>query len=55
MLFRRLIIGLLLASTMLAPTTAKGDLPAGVVNVVRPEFGDRIAGGDYGLANVQRV
>jgi hypothetical protein len=55
MLLRRLILGLLLTSTPLASTTARGELPAGVVNVVRPEFGDRISGGDYGLANIQRV
>jgi len=44
-----------MTSMLLASRVAKGDLPAGVVNVVLPEFGNRISGGDYGLANAQRV
>lgn len=44
-----------MVSTPLVSAVAKGELPTGFVNVVLPEFGDRIGGGDYGLANVQPV
>lgn len=43
---------LLLLTMVLAVAHASEELPAGVVNVARPEFGSRIGGGgDYGLAN----
>jgi len=44
---------LLLGALCVSSAAEELPLPAGVINVARPEFGDRIgAGSDYGLANV---
>jgi len=51
-----LVWSFFLTGLLSAPVTAEEMLPAGVVNVARPNFGDRIGGGaDYGLANVKPI
>ena len=55
MFLRSLVSGFLLAAILPAPAFAEQALPAGVINVALPEFGDRIAGGDYGLANINPI
>jgi hypothetical protein len=46
-------IGWLMAVGFLAVTAqAQELLPSGFINVVQPDFGARIGGGDYGLANL---
>lgn len=45
--------GLLLSGLFFSPATADELLPSGILNVARPEFGDVIGSGDYGLANAQ--
>jgi hypothetical protein len=57
MFVRGVIGGFFMTGILLAAVTAEElQLPAGVVNVVLPEFGNRIGpGSDYGLANVEPV
>jgi hypothetical protein len=56
MCLRGLTGGFLVVGMLLAPAGAEELLPAGVINVTLPEFGDRLgAGSDYGLANVEPV
>lgn len=57
MLLRRLLSGLLLFELLASPSRAEDlPLPAGVVNVASPEFGDRSSpGSDYGMANVKPI
>lgn len=51
-----LIVGLLTVGMLLASAVAEELLPAGVVNVVLPDFGDDcLQGGDCGLANAEPV
>ena len=51
-----LIGGFLVVGILLTPAAAEELLPAGVINVALPEFGDRLgAGSDYGVANVEPV
>jgi hypothetical protein len=46
-------IGWLVAVGFLAVSVqAQEPLPSGFINVVQPDFGGRIGGGDYGLANL---
>ncbi len=49
------IVGSLLVAAMLGPAAAEEALPPGVINVTLPEFGERVVGGDYGLANLEPV
>ncbi len=53
MLLRGLGIGLLLVALLPARGGAQEELPVGVVNVVLRHFGQQVASGDYGLANVE--
>ena len=48
--------GFLVVGMLLTPAVAEELLPAGVINVALPEFGDQLgAGSDYGLANLEPV
>jgi hypothetical protein len=57
MLFRSLIYGVLLLRFLPSPACAEElQLPAGVVNVALPDFGDRSSpGSDYGMANIKPI
>ena len=56
MCLRGLTGGFLVVGMLLAPAVAEELLPAGVINVALPEFGDQLGtGSDYGLANVEPV
>lgn len=51
-----ILLGFLLCSFFTGFALALEELPSGVVNVARPEFGSRVGGGsDYGLANDRPV
>jgi hypothetical protein len=56
MCLRGLTGGFFVVGMLLVPAVAEELLPAGVINVALPEFGDQLgAGSDYGLANVEPV
>lgn len=56
MIFRGFMAGFLIVGTLFATAVGEEELPADVVNVALPEFGDRIGpGSDYGLANIEPV
>lgn len=55
MLLQVLTSTFILVGILLGPAGANQELPAGVINVALPEFGNRVGGGDYGLANIEPV
>lgn len=55
MLLRVLTSAFVLVGILIGSAGADQELPAGVINVALPEFGNRVGGGDYGLANVEPV